>query len=477
MPRPRAGFVRNVAVLAGGTALGQLLTIAASPVLTRLYDPADFGVLGVYAALLTTITTVASLRYELAIPVSDDEEAAASLLVLCLVAVIGTAALTWLLVQLAEGWLATWPNGPALGRYIWLLPLGVIGAGFYKAATYWAFRRSLFTQVARTRVQQRIGQLIAQVILGIMTKGPLGLIVGQIVGQSGGSISLFAIAWRLEAGRLRRVTARSVRAAAVRYIRFPLFSSWAGALNTMSVQIPTIILAASFGAATAGLYTLGYQVLQVPMRFVGEAIGQVFFSSAAKARQTGRVAEITLEVFSRLVEIGIPAVLVVATVLPDLFSLAFGQEWRLAGLYSMWLAPWLTLVFIASPLSTLTSVLERQRNELFFQVALVATRLIGLAIGIASDDATIAIALYGFASAACWLWYMFWALRISGNSGWKGVVVMWREAIGAVPYVLPLLVIAHLVDDSLVVLWTAAVIGFALAVRTLSKWRETLIVR
>src|SRR5690606_21592699 len=90
IPRPRAGFVRNVAVLAGGTALGQLLTIAASPVLTRLYDPADFGVLGVYAALLTTITTVASLRYELAIPVSDDEEEAASLLVLCLVAVIGT---------------------------------------------------------------------------------------------------------------------------------------------------------------------------------------------------------------------------------------------------------------------------------------------------------------------------------------------------------------------------------------------------
>lgn len=49
---PRSSFARNVAVLAGGTAVGQAIVVLASPILTRLYTPEDFGVLAVYTSFL-----------------------------------------------------------------------------------------------------------------------------------------------------------------------------------------------------------------------------------------------------------------------------------------------------------------------------------------------------------------------------------------------------------------------------------------
>ena len=67
-------FARNVAVLAGGTALGQGLAVLASPLLTRLYTPSGFGVLAAYTSIFSILLVVVALRYELAIPLPEDDE-------------------------------------------------------------------------------------------------------------------------------------------------------------------------------------------------------------------------------------------------------------------------------------------------------------------------------------------------------------------------------------------------------------------
>jgi len=98
---PRSRFMRNVAVLAGGSAFGQLINISVAPILSRLYTPGDYGLLAVYASILGLLLVVVSLRYEMAIPLPDDEVAAANLLALSLIIVIVISTLSgfavWLL--------------------------------------------------------------------------------------------------------------------------------------------------------------------------------------------------------------------------------------------------------------------------------------------------------------------------------------------------------------------------------------------
>ena len=78
-------FARNIGLLAGGTALAQLIRLAAEPFLTRIFSQSDFGIYSAYLALMSFAAVGVCLRYELAIflPDDDDDAAAAVVVAVC----------------------------------------------------------------------------------------------------------------------------------------------------------------------------------------------------------------------------------------------------------------------------------------------------------------------------------------------------------------------------------------------------------
>jgi hypothetical protein len=82
---PQGSFARNVSLLAGGTALSQVLAILVSPILTRIYMPSDFGALQIFIALMSLVVVAAAGRYEVALLLPEDEQSAIDVLaVACL---------------------------------------------------------------------------------------------------------------------------------------------------------------------------------------------------------------------------------------------------------------------------------------------------------------------------------------------------------------------------------------------------------
>src|SRR5260370_4589030 len=60
-------FATSVVVLSGGAALGHCFTVAAAPILARLYLPHEIGNLGLFSAFLGVIVVAASLQYDVPI--------------------------------------------------------------------------------------------------------------------------------------------------------------------------------------------------------------------------------------------------------------------------------------------------------------------------------------------------------------------------------------------------------------------------
>ena len=87
---------------------GHQLVVLTSPVLTRLYTPEDFGVLAVYASIVSVLVVVTSLRYELAIPLPADDNTAANLLLLALAIVVALTLLNGLGIWLLGGRIGWW---------------------------------------------------------------------------------------------------------------------------------------------------------------------------------------------------------------------------------------------------------------------------------------------------------------------------------------------------------------------------------
>ena len=390
--RPGDGFVAGVLTLVSGTAVAQLLLALALPVLTRLYTPAEYGALAVYASTLTVLVVLASLRYELAIPLPEDEQLAGSLLALTLVILAVMTALVSLVVWLAGDALVTRANVPVLRPYRWLLPIGFLGAGAYQALSYWAIRRRAFGRLARTRLSQGVGQVAAQVGLGLAGAGAPGLLVGDVIGRmaGGGGLALLALRGRPFA----RVTRASLAAAASRYRRFPLLTTGSGLLNIGSLQLPSIVFSASFGVAAAGLYALSFKMLVLPTMLVGQAVGQVFLSrAAALAEEPERLRQLTERTALTLLAGGLPLFGAVALGGPQLFGGVMGARWEQAGRYAQVLAPWFVVWLVSSPLSGLLSVREWQGSALAFSAFEFALRLLALLVGARRDSPMLAVAL------------------------------------------------------------------------------------
>jgi lipopolysaccharide exporter len=389
---PGGSFGRSVLTLASGTALAHLLVVVSAPVLTRLYNPAEFGTFAVYSSVLSVLLVVASLRYESAIPLPPEDDQAASLLALSLAILAGMTLVLGLLVWLFGASAARAANVPELGSYRGLIPLGFLGAGGYQILALWAIRRSRFRPVARTRVGQGVGQVVTQITLGAVGAGTPGLLLGDVVGRVAGS---GALAVQLQRERLfGRVTRASARAMAYRYRRFPLVTTWAGLLNIGSLQLPAVVFSAGFGAVAAGFYALSFKMLVMPTMLLGQAVGDVFLARAAPSvREPERLRQLTERTAITLFACGLPAFGTVALVGPELFAIILGSEWETAGRYAQILSPWFVVWLVSNPLSRLLSVREWQVSALAFTGFEFALRLSALLIGVHLDSPLLAVTL------------------------------------------------------------------------------------
>lgn len=407
---PQNTFARGVSVLVGGTASAQALMVLAAPLLTRLYTPEDFGLLAVYSGLLALFVVVASLRYELAIPLPESNTEAANVLVLSLLVVLLMTAISALMVFIAGDQIALALDAPKLATYFWLLPLGVLLSGIYNVFNCWAVRTKHFGDIARTRISQTLATLAVQ-LLGYKLGG-IALLFGQASGQGVGSLRLARSA--IKHKEFSSWTLPGVWQAAKRYKQFPIFSTWSGLFNTAGTQLPPLMFAAFFSAGAAGLYALANRILQLPMTVIGGAIGQVYFSDLAEAKINGQLPKKIEEGAVGLIKLSFPAGFVFMYFAPELFAWVFGADWKVAGEVARWMVPWILLQFISSPLSIVYFVLEKEKTGLLFQVGMLVVRVGSLIYGYYCLDFIGTLVAFSFVSAFCYFLYSISVFLLSG---------------------------------------------------------------
>lgn len=415
----QSSFIRSVAMLAGGTAAAQLIWFVATPLLTRIYSPADFSVFGAFIALMSMLSIGACLGYDNAVVVAENDDDAAAVLVLSLV----LAAVTGILVAAVVLWAppSFMHTLGALGPYAWTVPPLVFLAAAFSAVQFWASRRRQFANVSRARVIQATAGVATQLGAGLAGYLPLGLVAGQAVnfllgvvllgGRMFGEVRLFAVA----------VRRRSLWRAARTYRNFALMTTPALFANSAGVQVPMLVLASSGKAAEAGFLFLAMRVMQAPLATIGSAVSQVYYSEAPQAWREGRLPQVTSEVISRLAQVGLGPILFAGMVGRPVFEIVFGSGWGRAGEIVAWMVPWLALQFLASPISMSLYAMERQRTDLALQLFGMGVR-VGPVLVAASIAPTWLSEVFAVTGAVFYAVYMFALCRVVGIS-WRDLLL------------------------------------------------------
>ena len=383
-------FERNLAVLAGGSAAAQAITVLLSPLQTRLYSPADYGMFGVFSSLLAVLGVPIALRYELAIPAPRGEHKAATVLVLALTVGLTLSVVAGMACGLFGPALARAVGSPTLAPYLWLLGPALALTTTYAALNYWAVRHGAYPIISRTRLSQAVGGATVTIGSGLAGLTPLGLFLGNLVSQGAGIGSLGRFFLSGDPAVRARPTRADLRACAREYRDYARFSAPASLLNSAGLYATPVLLSATLGPAVAGLYGVGQRALVVPFNLVGAAVAQIFFSEASRVyrERPADLGALFDRTTRRLLVLGlVPAVLAMVAG-PLLFGVIFGERWHRAGIYVAVLVPLAFSQFLVSPVSMVATVCGRQRVQLILDalrlVTIVAAVLVPHALGL--DD-------------------------------------------------------------------------------------------
>jgi O-antigen/teichoic acid export membrane protein len=411
---PKGKFAKNVGVLAGGTAFAQALLVLSTPILTRIFTPEDFGVYSVYLALLSILVVIASFLYEMAIPLPEKKVDAANVLMLCIILVFTMAIIHFVILTSFSLSIAALLNTPSLSEFLWLIPIAFLGGGIFQAVHYWSIRNETFFAVSLTKLSQSTSQILLQVILGLMKFVKSGLLIGDAIGRVVAGVTISILALRHEKEVLKQVTWEGIKSAAKRYKRFPLLSSGSSLLNSLSLQLPALLLTAFFGPYVVGLYVLAQRILGLPVAIIGGAVSEVYLSEASKIEKTDMASFRTL--FWKSVKsmglIALVFIIGISTIAPPLFSVIFGEEWHEAGVYLQLLAVMYFFQFVSAPIGANIPVFERQDFHLYREI--IRILLLSTALFLASwyeVSATVAIFMLSISGTIGYIIHSFFSWR------------------------------------------------------------------
>jgi O-antigen/teichoic acid export membrane protein len=383
---------RGISRIVSGSIAGQGLVILCYPLITRLYDPAEFGLLSVFTAIVGMISIVSSVSLFQAIPMPPDDREAADLAWTALAAVTLTTVLTAAAGLVAGPAIATLLGVPQLARYWWLVALTVFVMGAYLVFSEWMVRDRSYAALGNRNLFMGVGQVATQVGLGLLQVRPLGLLLGIGVGR------LCAFGGLLSGGGLLRHARPgfgAMRSVLSRFRRFPLLATPSALLNSAGLEVPLLVISAFYGDARAGLLGLTIRVFSGPTLVIGQAIDQVFSgeSSAAIRNPQGTLRSMMRTTVRRLVLIGAAPAVILGLFGPWIFGVIFGPSWVEAGVFAQLLAVPYLMQFAVNPVSGVLLYLERQGQMLGWSaVRLVFTAGGPAACAMAGAPITVAIA-------------------------------------------------------------------------------------
>lgn len=397
-----SAFVRNVMVVASGTAVAQAIAMVFAPFITRIYGPEAFGILGVFLAVLTTLVPIVALTFPIAIVLPKPDAEAKQLVLISFIAALGVTALVSIALLCAGDWFLGLFGAEAIASFVLLIPLAMLFTAFIQIAEQWLIRKKLFAVSAKVAIGQALITNCLKVGVGYFN--PIGAIL----------ILLTTFGYAVHASMLwygcRRKNAKlipnsietsvaqfSIKKLVRKYYDFPLYRAPQVFINAISKSLPVLLLASFFSPVSAGFYTLGTSVLGMPSLLIGKSVGDVFYPRINEAAHNDeKITRLIVKATLALALAGCAPYLLVMLFGPWLFTFVFGAAWGPAGEYARWISLWMFFMLLNNPSIKALPILSAQGFHLIFTIGSIILRVGALALGyyVFKSD-LVSVALFG----------------------------------------------------------------------------------
>ncbi|GAB3808591.1 hypothetical protein GCM10028868_38640 [Virgibacillus kimchii] len=355
-----------------------------APVITRLYGPEAYGLMGTFMAMVAILTPIAALTYPIAVVLPKRDNDAKELIKLSLIITVILSVIVALFLLLFQGSIVGLFQLEEIASYLYLIPLVLLCAGILQVTEQWLIRTKKFSVSAKATFIQAIIINGGKVGVGFFYPVASVLIVFSALTQGiKAFLMLFFAGYtnkKLLSFSFKEKT--SIKELAKKHRDFPFFRAPEVSLNAISGSFPILLLTSFFGPTSAGFYSIGRTVLNIPSQLIGKSVGDVFYPRISEAANNKEnLTQLIKKATLLLGAIGAVPFGIVIIFGPWLFSFVFGEDWVMAGEYARWIAFWSYFGFINRPSIRSLPVLSAQRFHLIYTIIMLITRILMLFIG------------------------------------------------------------------------------------------------
>lgn len=402
--------VRGAGILGFAALISAGVSLVAIPFIARIYTPATFGSYALLAALVATFSTVVSGRYEMMCVVAPHDESgvreawAAARLSLGITALLG--ALGFSVVTI---FLSVWGENLQSDTWmVWALtPIGVCLGAFTSVQALLDTRLANYRLLATLYIARVVIMASGQILLGLGWPTIVSLSIPLFLSNVPSLLRLIQL-MHLSPGGIDASYWQYAKA----HWKFPVFQVPAALANSLSGNILLFSLTATYGAATAGFFSIATRLTGFPASAFGNPVNTVYFREASRLVGDRRNSlALYVRVVSLLILLGLVLFGLMYALSPYLV-LVLGPEWSAAqGMILATIPMGFSLLITAPPNSALISH-GGQGQLLVWRLLLVVGPPIVILVGPVFDWSSTTVTTYASVLLLIsTLVYVLWGIR------------------------------------------------------------------
>lgn len=379
-----SSFWKSVGVLVLGTGGAQVINLLCYPILSRLFNPDQFGVLATFMSVVSIFTVIATGQYEKSIVISNSNKEAINVISLVLLFLVGASIVYWFLLYILQGVIFVHIENVLLRRWLWLVPIVGINISIYNCFNEWCVKNRLFRKLSANKLWNAVHVSGLKVILGVFQFSSLGLLYGELGGRFFSAVGAMNRFFRHKRSLvfLSSISLKSIFSVHLKHFDFPKLMLPAVLLDSFVLQLPILFITFYFGSTSCGHFSMALMLLSVPSTVVGVAIGDVFRQTAIQEyRRYGAFDSFVRTTLKKLLLFTIPLLLFSMFFIPFFIPFFLGEEWYLSGVYAALVLPYTACNFLNNVVNSVFVITQRFKEWLWIRIFTLFSFVLGLFLG------------------------------------------------------------------------------------------------
>lgn len=352
-------FIGDSFLMILSSGIAQVILIITTPIITRLYSPAEFGEFTIFSNIAMILIPIINARYDLLIVNAKNDRSAN---ILSQISFLISLLILLILI-------------PILAISAWLYPNFILDFIFSIIMLFLVSLTNIFTNYLNKERKYKVLSLInvfragsmalLQIIFGLLSLGSLGLIIGFSLSYITG-ITLGYKTFKKHFNIVRNK--EETKALFLENKNQLVYSTPSILLNSLSFSVVVFFIGILYTNTEVGIYGMAIRVLGIPVTIISLGLSKIFMQQANDYYiERGNFRNLLLKFSSTLVIVSIILYVPLYLFSEELVNILLGHSWVDAITVIKIVIPLFVIRLIVSTVSLSVIVLQKQQLELILQ--------------------------------------------------------------------------------------------------------------